>query len=232
MAAALPFPDTVADGTVPVNNNAEALWMIEADQRDQTIRIQANPLNAVAQLRATRAMAQIESNIQAAQRRAEVQYEAALAEAKRSGRSQAVDGVTLSDEGVAGERIDAESQATIVVEFHEREYRYLVPGTMEPSPVDTFPHADSTVLMTPGHLYKDEAGTEHWAESHRIVLLGRNLDTKVTKQRDGLYRVTAVPTTPATTGLDSLSLHVRGNSELVSDILAKTNWAQLLELLK
>ncbi|HWI18948.1 MAG TPA: hypothetical protein VNT81_14445 [Vicinamibacterales bacterium] len=232
MAPALPFPDTTADGSVPVNNNTEALWMIRTDQGDQTIDVYANPLNEVVQLRATRAMAQIDTNIQAAQRRATAQYEAAVAEAKRTGRSQAVDGVSLNDEGVAGERIDAESHASITVEFDQREYRFLVPGGMEPSRVEAFPYADSVVLMVPGHVYKDEAGTEHYAESHRIILLGRNLDAKVTKQRDGLYAVTAVPTTPATAGLDSLVLHIRGNSELVSDILAKTNWSQVLELLK
>jgi len=177
-------------------------------------------------------MAQIENNIQAAQRRASAQYEAAVAEARRSGKSQTVDGVSLNDEGVAGERIDAESTVSVVVEFNEREYRMLVPGAMEPARVDTFGHDGAVVLMTPGHVYKDDDGVEHYAESHRVVLLGRTLAPKVSKQKDGLYVVTATPTTPATGRLDSLVLHVRGNGELVSDILAKTNWNQLLELLK
>jgi len=232
MAPALPFPETDRDGAVPANNDTEALWMVRTDQGDQTIDVLSNPLNALVQLRATRAMAQIEHNIQAAQRRATAQYEAAVAEAKRTGRSQAVDGVSLSDEGVAGERIDADSHVSIVVDFNEREYRFLVPGNIEPTRQPSFPYPNSVVLTVPGHVYKDE-GTEHYAESHRIILLGRNLaEPKVVKQRDGVFVVTAVPTTPATTGLESLALHIRGNSELVSDILAKTNWVQLLELLK
>ena len=40
-------------------------------------------------------MAQIENNIQAAQRRAALQYDRAVSEAKRTGKSQEVDGVTL-----------------------------------------------------------------------------------------------------------------------------------------
>jgi hypothetical protein len=231
MAPALPFPETVADGTVPVNNNTEALWMIQTGQSDGTINILANPLNAAVQLRANRAMAQIENNIQAAQRRATAQYEAAVAEAKRTGRSQAVDGVSLSDEGVAGERIDAESYATVFVQFHEREYLFPVPGSMEPSRIESFPHPDSLVMMAPGHVYKDGDGIEHYAESHRIVVLGRNLDTKVRKDRNG-FMVTTVPTTPATEALDSLTLHIHGNSELVADIMAKTDWTLLVELLK
>lgn len=232
MAPALPFPETTADGSVPFNNNTEALWMTSSDHSGQTIDILANPLNAVVQLRATRAMAQIDTNIQAAQRRASAQYEAAVTEARRTGRSQAVDGVTLNDEGVAGERIDAESYASVYVEFGQREYRFTVRGTMEPSRMPSFPHPDAVVLMVPGHVYRDDDGVEHYAESHRIVLLGRNLESKVTKQKDGLYVVTATPTTPATGGLDALTLHMRGNSELVSAILEKTDWGRVLELLK
>lgn len=231
MAPALPFPATAADGAVPVDNNTEALWMVRPDHDSMTIDVFANPLNPVVQLRATRAMAQIDNNIQAAQRRASAQYEAAVAEAKRTGRSQNVDGVTLNDEGVAGERIDAESYVSIFVQLHEREYVFPVQGVVEPSRVESFPLPDSLVLMVPGHVYKDGDGFEHYAESHRIVVLGRNLDTKVRKERNG-YSVTTVPTTPATDGLDSLTLHIRGNSELVTEILAKTDWTQLQELLK
>ena len=43
-------------------------------------------------------MAQIEDNIQAAQRRAALQYDRAVSEARRTGKSQEVDGVTLGTE--------------------------------------------------------------------------------------------------------------------------------------
>ena len=86
MAPALPFPATDDAGAVPVNNSTEALWMVRPWQSgDRSIEVIANPLNEVNQLRATRAMAQIENNIEAAQRRAADQYERALAEAKRTG---------------------------------------------------------------------------------------------------------------------------------------------------
>ena len=116
MAPALPFPNSDEDGAVPANGNTEALWMVRPLQPgDRSIEVIANPLNEVNQLRATRAMAQIENNIQAAQRRAALQYDRAVSEAKRTGRSQEVDGVTLADEGVAGAKIDAESHVTIDV---------------------------------------------------------------------------------------------------------------------
>src|SRR5687768_729040 len=80
MAPALPFP--ASDGVFPDGNNTEALWMVrELQHRETTIEVIANPLNQANQARAARAMAQIENNIQAAQRRAAEQYDRAVSEA-------------------------------------------------------------------------------------------------------------------------------------------------------
>ena len=79
-------------------------------------------------------MAQIEQAIASAQRRADAQYERAVAEAKRTGRSQDVDGVSLSDEGLAGARIDAESHVTIDVLFNQPSYRFEIASSVEPAP--------------------------------------------------------------------------------------------------
>lgn len=233
LAPALPFPETDEDGAVPANNSTEALWMVRYPTADDTtIEVLANPLNEVVQLRATRAMAQIESNIQAAQRRATAQYESAVAEAKRTGRSQEVDGVTLSDEGLAGERIDADSQVVIEVRFNERAYNFRVVGESEPTRVASFVYPNSTALMVPAHVYKDDDGVEHFAESQRIVFLGRIAEPKASKEKGDVFEVTAATTAPGTTGLDGLVVRIRGNNELVTEIFAKTNWNQLLELLK
>ena len=62
---------------------------------DRSIEVIANPLNLANQQRATKAMAQIQASLESAQRRSEAQYERAVAEAKRTGTSQDVDGVTL-----------------------------------------------------------------------------------------------------------------------------------------
>ena len=98
------------------------------------IEVLANPLNSVNQLRAERAMAQIQANIESAQRRAEAQYERAISEAKRTGKSQEVDGVTLGDEGVAGAKIDAESHVAIEVAFNQPSYHYTVSSGTMPNP--------------------------------------------------------------------------------------------------
>lgn len=234
LAAALPYPEADAKGAVPVNDSTEALWMVRypAAGEKLTIEVSANPLNEVVQLRATRAMAQIDLNIQAAQRRATMQYENAVAEAKRTGRSQDVDGVTLSDEGIAGERIDAESHVTIDVLFNERDYRFGVPGAQEPTRLPAFTYPNGVALMVPAHPYRGDGGAERFAESQRLVFMGRIGEPRVSKQPDDVWNVTAAAIPQTTTGLHGLVLRIRGNNELVTEIVAKTDWARLLELLK
>ena len=78
-------------------------------------------------------MAQIQAKIESAQRRAEAQYERAVAEAKRTGKSQDVDGVTLVvTKAWPARSIDAESHVTIDVAFNQPSYRYTVSSGIMP----------------------------------------------------------------------------------------------------
>jgi hypothetical protein len=228
MAPALPFPATSEDGSVPANGNTEALWMVRPLQPgDRAIEVIANPLNDANQLKAERAMAQIEHNIQAAQRRAAAQYDRAVAEAKRTGRSQEVDGVTLSDEGVAGARIDAESHVTIDVSIDAAAFKAIIASAAPPapSPQAAMPGAVA-VLSTPATTYRDNDDVERYAEAQTIVFLGRVSAPEVQKQEAHLFGVSATATSP------SLIVRLSGNEALIADLLRKTNWNALLELLK
>lgn len=185
MAPALPFPASDGLGSLPADGKANDPWMIKPLQPgDRAIEILANPLNEAHQRRAAKAMAQIEQSIEAAQRRADVQFEQALAEAKRSGRSQDVDGVTLNDEGLAGARIDAESHVTVEVSFNDAAARGVA--------IDT----------TPSGVYRDDNGNERFREGQSTVTLGR------------------------------MVIRLRGNETLIGDLLRKSDWNSLLELLK
>ena len=196
LAPALPFPASDELGSLPADGRANDPWMVKPLQPgDRTIKVMANPLNEAHQRRAAKAMAQIEQSIEAAQRRADLQYERAVAEAKRTGRSQDVDGVTLSDEGLAGARIDAESHVTIDVSFNEA----------SPSGV--------TINSNPPGVYRDENGLERFREAQSTVLLGR-------------------PQPSRDAGLSSLAIRLRGNEALIADLIRKTDWNSLLELLK
>ena len=196
LAPALPFPASDELGSLPADGRANDPWMVKPLlPGDRTIEVLANPLNEAHQRRSAKAMAQIEQSIEAAQRRADLQYERAVAEANRTGRSQDVDGVTLSDEGLAGARIDAESHVTIDVALNE------------PSP------GGVTINNSPSGVYRDENGHERFREAQSTVLLGR-------------------PQSSRDAGLSSLAIRLRGNELLIADLLRKTDWNGLLELLK
>ena len=152
---AMPFIASDELGSLPADGKSNAPWMVRPHRPgDRTIEILANPLNEAYQRRAAKAMAEIEQSIEAAQRRAEVQYETAIAEAKRTRRSQDVDGVTLSDEGVAGARIDAESHVTIDVSLAENVA------------------AKMSISSTPSSVYRGEDGTERFREAQSTVSVG------------------------------------------------------------
>jgi hypothetical protein len=227
MAPALPFPATDAEGTVPVNGNTEALWMVRPLQPgDRSIEVIANPLNEANQARAARAMAQIENNIQAAQRRAALQYDRAVSEAKRTGQSQEVDGVTLSDEGVAGARIDADTHVTIDVAIDEPSFTLDVESSIPPAASTQVTIPGAVVIAMPSNTYRDATNVERYAEAQTVVFLGRVTAPEVQKHADHDFGVRATATAP------SMVIRLRGNDVLIADLLRRTSWNALLELLK
>lgn len=235
MAPALPFPETDDSGATPVNGNSDALWMVRSPLPGETsFEVIANPLNEVNQLRATRAMAQIENNIAAAQRRAEQQYDRAVAEAKRTGKSQEVDGITLGDEGIAGAKIDAESHVLIEVAFDQPSYSFDVTSSIRPAPSTQVSIAGAAgVIAVPSNTYRDaRAGADRYAEAETLVFMGRLAPPEVHDRGDHAFAVTAAvtPSDSATPG--TLVVRLRGNEGLIANLLSKTNWNALLEHLK
>jgi hypothetical protein len=231
----LPFPDSDEDGSLPVGGNTTSLWMVRPLQAgERTIEVIANPLNEVQQARATRAMAQITQAITSAQRRADAQYERAVAEAKRTGRSQDVDGVSLSDEGLAGARIDAESHVTIEVSFNQPSYRFEIAASVEPVPARqvAIPGAVS-VISVPANVFRGERDQERFCEAEFQVYLGQVTAPEVRRREDERYEVTA-GATPSAHGKPpgAIVIRLRGNDALMAEILRKGNWSVLLELLK
>lgn len=237
MAPALPFPATDDSGTVPANNSPDPLWMVRPLQPgERSIEVMANPLNAVNQARATRAMAQIGAAIDAAQRRAEQQYERALADAKRTGRSQDVDGVGLSDEGVAGARIDAEAHVTIDVEYNQPAYTFGIESSVAPAPSRTAAITGAAAVVTvPSQVYRTKAAPrseEKYVPAEILVYFGAVAAPEVRERSESHYEVTAAATAGSTAAVRSLVVRLRGNETLMAEILSKSRWDQLQELLK
>jgi hypothetical protein len=235
MKSALPYPDTDRSGAVPADGKTEPLWMVRRPEPDeQAIEVIANPLNDVNQQRAARAMAQIQNNIESAQRKAAAQYERAVAEAKRTGKSQEVDGVTLSDEGVAGAKIDADSHVVIDVAFNQPSYTFTVSSAVQPaaSTQVSIPGA-AAVIAVPANTYRDaRLEADRYAEAETLVFLGRIAAPEVQKRADHAYEVMASVTPTPGASIATLVLHFRGNELLIADLLRKTDWPALLELIK
>jgi len=236
MAPALPFPHTDDSGAVPANNSPDPLWMVRPLQPgERSIEVMANPLNAANQARATRAMAQIGAAIDAAQRRAEQQYERALADAKRTGRSQDVDGVGLSDEGVAGARIDAEAHVTIDVELNQPGYAVGIDSSVAPAlSAQVIPGAVA-IITVPSNVFRTKAparAEDRYAQAETLVYFGALTTPEVRERSESHYEVTTSATAGRAAAVRSLVVRLRGNESLMAEILGKTNWDQLQELLK
>jgi hypothetical protein len=229
MTPALPFPETDADGALPKNGDTEALWMVRPlEPEDHTIEVVANPLNQVNQLKAARAMAQIEANVEAAQRRAAAQFDRAVAEAKRTGKSQDIDGVTLADEGIAGAKIDADSHVTIDVDANRPAYKFTIESSTAPELSAAAPVAGANLVSVAASVFHDDAlSSDRYAEAQAIVFLGR-VTPQVQKRADHSFDVAA---TAADNPL-TIVIRMRGNETLIADLLRKTDWNALQELLK
>jgi len=237
LVPALPFPDTDDSGMVPADNSPVPLWMVRPLQPgERSIEVMANPLNEVNQAQATRAMLEIRSAIEGAQRRSDLQYERAIAEAKRTGRSQDVDGVGLSDEGIAGARIDAEAHVSIDVDFNEASYTYRVESAVAPAPGQGVVPGAVAVISVPSNTFRIKTADrtdERYGVAETLVFLGAIQAPEVRERAEHNFEVTAsAVAAPAAGSVRSLAVRFRGNEVLIAEILAKTNWNLVQELLK
>ena len=112
---ALPFPASTPDGELPADNSAQSKWFVVWPTEPDTTRvvIKANPLHPDTQKAGAEAMDRINAAVAAAERKAQAAYDKALEDLRRTGAGSTIDTITLDDEGVAGERIDAELELTI-----------------------------------------------------------------------------------------------------------------------
>jgi hypothetical protein len=115
---ALPYPAASSDGELPANETASARWFVVwPDGPDETsIVVKANPLHRETQKAGVEAMEQINAAVVAAERRAQEAYDKAMEQLRRTGKGSELEVITLDDEGIAGERIDAELEVVIALE--------------------------------------------------------------------------------------------------------------------
>ena len=132
----------------------------------------------------------------------------------------------LSD--VAGAKIDAESHVTIAVAANETSFTFEVDSSIQAAPSTqlTIPGAVA-VIATPSNTYRDrDTNIERYAEAQTFVFLGRVAAPEVQKRAEGHFEVFATATSPA------MVIRLRGNEALIAELLRKTNWNSLLELMR
>jgi hypothetical protein len=238
LTPALPYPPSDELGELPADGTTVVPWMIRPIQDgDLTIEVLANPLNPANQARAAKAMAQIGVAIEAAQRRSQAAYEKALADAKRTGRSQDFDGITLGDEGVAGARIDAEAHVAIEVAFNQPNYAYSVNSSIAPAPLPTPVAGAVGAIGVPANVYRDgrdAATNERYCAAETHVFFGALASPEVHKRSSLTFEVTAA--TAAAPGpveadvVRSVVVSLRGNAQLIEQIVRQADWARVQAL--
>jgi hypothetical protein len=83
------------------------------------------------------------------------------------------------------------------------------------------------VIGVPAGNYRDEGmGTDRYAEAQTFVFLGRISPPQVRRVSKHSYQIIAAA------DVASMVVRLRGNEPLIADVLRKTDWNSLLELLK
>lgn len=225
---ALPYPEA-DEHDLPVNGSTAPVWIVRWPLPGEArVEIIANPLNAGNQERANKAEAEIQRAIMAAQQKAQAQYERAVAEFEKTGRTNAIEGITLGDEGIAGERFDAASRAIVTV-GQQPEYRIRIASSSEPS-VSTTPFG--AIVRVSANVFRERAANQpgeprfHASEVH--VLLGAGAPPTVTRTGQNAFEITSTPGPAARTALVS----VRGNEEIVEQVLARAAWELIARALR
>jgi hypothetical protein len=221
---ALPFPSSAPAGDVPADNGAAARWFVvwPTSADDTRIIVRANPLNPEVQKASAEAMEEINAAVAAAERRAQASYDRALERLRKTGSAGELDPVTLDDEGVAGERIDAELEVTIeLAEATSFDIASADAPVVQPGSAGV-----SWIVGVSPNTYRPTTGDdrrEHFRAAETRLYFGVMSRPEVTRLGDEqVYRV-ALP--PPSAG--AFAVIIRGNAALVSSITTGADWRQL-----
>ena len=218
--SALPFPAASAGGDVPADHSAAAKWFVvwPVAAEAASIVVRANPLHPEVQRAGAEAMKRINAAVAAADRRAQAAYDQALAELRRSGRASDLESIRLDDEGVAGERIDAELELLIewqmVTSFEV--------GSSEPPLVTAGSKGPRWMLAIPANTYRGADQREHFRAAEARLYFGAVNKPEVLQQNDEpLFRVTVSPSS------EGFAIVLRGNEALLEQVIGTADWSQL-----
>jgi hypothetical protein len=221
---ALPFPPGDETGDQPAAGGADARWFVvwPGPGSENRITIKANPLHSETQRAGVAAMARIQEAIVAAERKAQAAYDRALEEVKRTGKPIDVAGISLDDEGVAGERIDADLELSIALQSTTHSFES---ASSESPTVGAGSNGVTWIVRTPANVYQmrsGAAGKEHFRPAEAHLYFGALPRPMVSRKGDDdLFLVTVSPAPGA------FAVVLRGNEELLTSVLTTADWARL-----
>jgi hypothetical protein len=221
----LPYPEASSDGELPADNTAKSRWFVvwPKGPEDRRIVVKANPLHPETQKAGARAMDEINAAVVAAERRAQEAYDQAMERLRRTGKGSELEVITLDDEGIAGERIDAELE--VVIELQPAE-SFAIESSEAPA-VNDGPDGVAFSVSVGPNTYRPQRGAdrrEHFRAAEIRLYFGSLTRPEVTREGDEpRYRVTIAPSA------DSFAVVIRGNDRLVRQIAAEAVWSQLAE---
>jgi hypothetical protein len=219
---ALPFPAATSDGDFPADNSPQSKWFViwPTSPEETRITVKANPLNPETQKAAAAAMGRIQDAVITAERKAQAAYDRALDELRRTGKVTDIDGISLDDEGIDGERIDAELE--LVIEIQEPQ-SFTVRSGVPPKIVPGNAGGAMWTVSIPGNVYRAVQGNdlrEHFRAAETVLYFGSMSRPEIVpKGNDSTFTV-SVPS-----GSQAVTVVLRGNETLLNQVLTSANWS-------
>jgi hypothetical protein len=224
LAPALPFPEARSDGT-PIDSVTEPAWIVRWPAGDEPrIEVLANPLNPGNRERALKAEAEIQKAVMASQRVSQGDYEQAVSDFQRTGKVGEIREVTLNDEGVAGERYDAESHLTVRAELFEGGHTVAIDTSRRP---EALPGGGAAaVVRVAANTYQEPAAAgapavTRFCPEQAWVFFGIAAPPLITATNDASATISAASAPGAARGV---MLSISGNAELVGRVLQQADW--------
>jgi hypothetical protein len=221
---ALPYPAAAPDGEMPADGGSQFRWFVvwPSTSDSSRITVKANPLHPDTQAASAAAMERIQEAVVAAERKAQAAYDRALDELKRTGKGTDLDGITLDDEGAAGQMIDAELELTIDLQSDPQTFTL----TSSKAPVATQgSRGVSWIVDVPANTYREKKAThslERFRAAESRLYFGPIARPTISQRGDEPhFTVTLVPNP------GSFAVILRGNEDLQKRVVSTVDWNRL-----
>ena len=226
---ALPFPVATDEGT-PAGGSVDAVWTVRwPAAHELRVEVLANPLNAGNRDRALKAEQEIQKSAMNSQLRSQGDYERALKEFERTGRtSGSIREISLRDDGLAGERYDAESQLTIVAHPIAAGHQFTVATSTMPAVSTAVPGV--VVVRVPANAYQEEEvdglpGMARYCPEQAWVFFGPVGAPEIKRLAGADVDVSLTGAGQPAAGQPGTVVWISGNAALVEQVLTQAEWS-------